>query len=84
MIQALAALLGASLTAASCYAAGRLLIDHWGLQLQRFERFPLSFTLGASVLHQCVRAVDDSRGGVAGARGVARGRHCLSDLACQT
>jgi hypothetical protein len=51
MILALAALVGAALTVAACYAAGAMLIDGLGLVLYRFERLPLSFTLGAACLH---------------------------------
>jgi hypothetical protein len=51
MIQALAALLGAALTVAACYAAGALLLDGLGVNLRRSERFPLAFLLGAACLH---------------------------------
>jgi hypothetical protein len=57
MILALAALLGAALTAAACYAAGAVLIDRLGLTLRRFERVPLAFTLGAACLHLAVFAI---------------------------
>lgn len=61
MKAALAALLGAGLTAAACYAAGALLIDRiWsGVQspLRRMERIPLAFTLGAACLHLIVFAI---------------------------
>ena len=61
MILALAALLGAALTIAACYAAGAMLIDRlgWsgGLTLHRFERAPLAFTLGAACLHLAIFAI---------------------------
>ena len=57
MILALAALLGAALTAAACYAAGAMLIDRLGITLRRFERVPLAFTLGAACLHLAVFAI---------------------------
>jgi hypothetical protein len=59
MILALAALLGAALTAAACYAAGAMLIDRLSLSdgLYRFERLPLAFTLGAACLHLAVFAI---------------------------
>jgi hypothetical protein len=69
MILALAALVGAALTAAACYAAGAMLIDRLGLSggqsggwsrgstLRRFERLPLAFLLGAACLHLAVFAI---------------------------
>jgi len=57
MILALAALLGAALTAAACYAAGAMLIDRLGIDLRRFERVPLAFTLGAACLHLAIFAI---------------------------
>ena len=57
MISALAALLGAALTAAACYAAGAMLIDRLGITLRRFERVPLAFTLGAACLHLAIFAI---------------------------
>jgi hypothetical protein len=51
MWQAFWALLGAAATVAGCYAAGALLVDWAKAPLKRIERFPLSFVLGASVLH---------------------------------
>jgi hypothetical protein len=59
MILALAALVGAALTAAACYAAGAMLIDRLGLSsaLRRFERVPLAFTLGAACLHLAIFAI---------------------------
>ena len=57
MILALAALLGAALTVAACYAAGAMLIDRLNLRLFRYERLPLAFTLGAACLHLAVFAV---------------------------
>ena len=57
MIQALAALLGAALTVAACYSAGALLVDGLGVTLQRSERFPLGFLLGAACLHLAVFVV---------------------------
>jgi hypothetical protein len=57
MIQALAALLGAALTVAACYASGILLISRLGLSLSRTERRPLAFILGAACFHLAVFAV---------------------------
>ena len=57
MILALAALVGAALTVAACYAAGAMLIDRLGLSLNRYERPPLAFTLGAACLHLAVFAI---------------------------
>jgi hypothetical protein len=57
MILALAALVGAGLTVAACYAAGAMLIDRLGIALHRFERLPLAFTLGAACLHLAVFAI---------------------------
>lgn len=57
MLQALAALAGALLTVAACYALGALLIDRLGAQLNRSERFPLAFLSGAACLHLVVFAV---------------------------
>lgn len=54
MWQALWALLGAVITAAACYAAGALFLDWTRAPLNRAERFPLAFVLGASVLHLAV------------------------------
>jgi hypothetical protein len=51
MWQAFWALLGAAATVAACYAAGALLVDWTKAPLKRPERFPLSFVLGASLLH---------------------------------
>ena len=57
MWQAFWALLGAALTVAACYAIGALAIDWLGAQLKRPERLPLSFVLGASLLHLIVFAL---------------------------
>ena len=57
MIQSLAALLGAALTVAGCYAAGAILIDRLGVELRRFDRVPLAFTLGAACVHLAVFAI---------------------------
>jgi hypothetical protein len=57
MWQAIWALLGAAVTVAGCYAAGALLVDWARAPLQRPERFPLSFVLGASVLHLIIFAM---------------------------
>jgi hypothetical protein len=56
MKQALAALLGAGLTAGACCALGLLLLDRLRLTflLRRPERIPLSFALGAAALHGIV------------------------------
>ena len=51
MWQAWWALVGAAVTVAACYAAGALIVDWAKAPLQRPERYPLSFVLGASVLH---------------------------------
>ena len=45
------ALLGAALTAAACYMLGARLIALVGAKLDRWERFPLAFLLGAACLH---------------------------------
>jgi hypothetical protein len=61
MWQAVWALLGAGLTVAACYATGALAVDWVALNktapLKRAERFPLSFVLGASLLHLAVFAL---------------------------
>jgi hypothetical protein len=57
MKTALAALLGAALTAVACYAAGALLIDRLRAPLRRIERIPLAFTLGAACLHLIAFAI---------------------------
>jgi len=57
MWQAFWALLGAAATVAGCYAAGALLVDWAKAPLKRIERFPLSFVLGASVLHLIIFGV---------------------------
>src|SRR5579862_5819521 len=57
MILALAALVGAALTVAACYAVGAMLIDRLGITLRRSERLPLAFTLGAACLHLAVFAI---------------------------
>ena len=55
--QALAALLGAALTVAACYATGTVVLQRLGTMLSRPEKFPLAFVLGASCLHLAVFAV---------------------------
>jgi Dolichyl-phosphate-mannose-protein mannosyltransferase len=57
MRQAVAALFGAALTAAACYAAGSLLIDRLRVALRRDERIPLAFVLGAACLHLAMFAI---------------------------
>ncbi|HTB13545.1 MAG TPA: glycosyltransferase family 39 protein [Bryobacteraceae bacterium] len=57
MWQAFWALLGAAVTVAGCYATGALLVDWAKGPLKRPERFPLSFVLGASVLHLIIFAM---------------------------
>jgi hypothetical protein len=63
MYQALAALGGAVVTVAACYALGVLLIDRLlfinllRFRLYRSERFPLGFVLGAACLHLLMFAV---------------------------
>jgi len=49
MWQAFWALLGAVVTVAACYSTGALIVDWSRVKLQRPERFPLAFVLGASV-----------------------------------
>jgi hypothetical protein len=56
MWQALWALVGAAVTVAGCYAAGTLILDWTKTPLKRAERFPLSFVLGASMLHLAIFA----------------------------
>ncbi len=52
------ALLGALLTVAACYALGALVIARLGVQMgvemDRWERFPLAFILGAACLHLAI------------------------------
>jgi hypothetical protein len=57
MKQAFAALLGATLTCAACYACGTLLINRLEIKLRRPERLPLAFVLGAACLHLVVFAI---------------------------
>ena len=57
MIQAFAAILGAALTCGACYGAGDLLIGKLGVKLNRTERAPLAFILGAACLHLAVFAI---------------------------
>src|SRR6185437_8864925 len=57
MYQALAALLGAFITAAACYALGALLMDRLHPTLYRQERIPLVFLLGAACLHLAIFAL---------------------------
>ncbi len=57
MRQAAAALFGAGLTVAACYAAGSLLLDQLRAVLRRDERIPLTFILGAACLHLAVFVV---------------------------
>ncbi len=57
MWQAIWALLGAAATVAACYALGALMVDWAKAPLKRPERFPLSFLLGASVLHLIIFAM---------------------------
>jgi hypothetical protein len=48
------ALLGAALTAAACYMLGAFLMGLVGAKLDRWERFPLAFLLGAACLHLAI------------------------------
>jgi hypothetical protein len=57
MWQAFWALVGAAATVAGCYAAGALMVDWVRAPLKRPERFPLSFVLGASILHLIIFAM---------------------------
>jgi Dolichyl-phosphate-mannose-protein mannosyltransferase len=56
-MRALVALAGAAFTAAACYALGSAIAARLGARLRRGEKFPLSFVLGASVLHLAIFAV---------------------------
>jgi hypothetical protein len=56
-LQALVPLLGAALTVTTCYAAGSLLIARLGAALRRYEKLPLAFVLGASVVHLAMFAL---------------------------
>ena len=56
-MQAWAALGGAALTIAACWAAGSLLIAWCGVKLSRVESVPLTFLTGASCLHLAVFAI---------------------------
>ncbi len=51
---ALAAVVGAMLTVAACYALGALLTGWLGARLNRYEQLPLAFILGAACLHLIV------------------------------
>ncbi len=53
----MSALLGAAVTVAACYALGALVIGWVGARLQRYERFPLAFILGAACLHLLIFAL---------------------------
>ncbi|MDP8990920.1 MAG: glycosyltransferase family 39 protein, partial [Acidobacteriota bacterium] len=55
-MRALVALAGAAFTAAACYALGSAIAARVGVRLRRSEKFPLSFVLGASVLHLAIFA----------------------------
>jgi hypothetical protein len=57
MREAAAALFGAGLTVAACYASGALWIDCLRVALRRDERIPLAFVLGAACLHLATFAV---------------------------
>jgi F5/8 type C domain len=57
MWQALTALIGAAVTVAACYAAGALFVDRLRAPLNRAERLPLAFVLGAACLHLAIFAV---------------------------
>ena len=50
-MKALAALAGAAFTVAACYGLGATIAARLGARLRRGEKFPLSFVLGAAVLH---------------------------------
>ena len=50
-MKALAALAGAAITVAACYALGSVMAARLGARLRRVEKFPLAFVLGAALLH---------------------------------
>ncbi|HWZ33903.1 MAG TPA: glycosyltransferase family 39 protein [Bryobacteraceae bacterium] len=61
MLAAWAAMFGAALTVAGCFAAGVLALRWSGAKLDRVERVPLAFLLGAGCLHLAVFAVMAAR-----------------------
>jgi hypothetical protein len=61
MLAAWAAMFGAALTVAGCFAAGVLALRWSGAKLDRVERVPLAFVLGAGCLHLAVFAMMASR-----------------------
>ena len=54
MIAAAAALFGASFTVAACYSLGSVIAARCGAKLERLEKFPLAFGLGAAILHLAI------------------------------
>jgi hypothetical protein len=56
-MKALAALAGAAFTVAACYGLGSMLVARLGVRLRRDEKFPLTFVLGAAILHLAIFAV---------------------------
>jgi hypothetical protein len=54
MMQAVNALVGAVFVLLASYAAGALLLQSLKIQLARYEKPPLAFVLGASVLHLAI------------------------------
>src|SRR4030081_2550575 len=56
-MKALAALGGAVLTVAACFALGSVMAARLGVRLRRGENFPLAFVLGAALLHLAVFSI---------------------------
>ena len=56
-MKALAALAGAAFTVAACYGLGAIMAARLGARLRRDEQFPLTFVLGAAILHLAIFAV---------------------------
>src|SRR6266852_412383 len=57
MRQAVAALFGAAITVAACYATGALVLRKLRATLRRWEQIPLAFALGAACLHLAIFAI---------------------------
>jgi len=56
-MKALAALAGAAITVAACYALGSVMAARSSARLRRGEKFPLAFVLGAALLHLAVFSI---------------------------